>query len=348
VKVLITGATGRMGTHLAARLTDGGHTVVALVMPGDPFVDRIAGYAERVVTGAIRNTDALSAAVDGVDAICHLASTLITRGHGDRESFDTILGGTFDLLNTARERGAALQRFVAVSTAGVYIGDRLAGPRFLPVDETHPIGTSNVYSASKLGAEHLTLTFWRAYGIPAAIVRPTDTAEPWEFVDKASFLGKRFFLSGHLARLAQPPASEAEAALGRELKRLIPGGEQVVTLRHPGGPARMITLNDARDAAAGIALVLESPNAVGEVFNIGPAESYPEDEVGRHLATRLGMEHHSIETPLLPDWTFGSLKAQSVLGYRPQHTVFDMIDEAVPGADPAELRSLSSAAGKTS
>lgn len=341
MEVLVTGATGRVGAELAALLAGEGHAVRALVLPDDPGLNRVEGFAH-IVMGSMQDRDALLAAVDGVDAVCHLASTLPSRGHGDRLSFEVILEGTFNLLEALRDHAPEVERFVYVSTAGVYVGDRQGGPRFTPVDEQHPLEPGMVYSAAKLGAEHLALMFGRAHGLPVAIVRPTDTAEAGEFADKASFLGRRLYLSSVLANLeALEEPGEAEVAVREQLRELAAHGEEaVVTFADAGrGPGSM-TLNDARDGARGVFLALTQPEAVGEAFNIGPAASSAEDRVGGHLAAGLGIEHHSILRPLPPSWPFSSAKAGSVLGYLPQYTVFDMIDEALAGADIDALRRL--------
>ena len=104
-----------------------------------------------------------------------------------------------------------------------------------------------------------------------------------------------------------------------------------VTADAKGRTARM-SLNDARDAAAGIVAALDSADAVGTAFNVGPAGSHDEAELLNYLGERLHVPVVVIRTPRArPSWVVSSERAGRVLGYRPTRTVFDMVDEALAG-----------------
>ena len=93
-----------------------------------------------------------------------------------------------------------------------------------------------------------------------------------------------------------------------------------------------LALNDARDAAAGIVLALDSGDAVGQAFNIGPAGSHDEAELLAYIGERLAVPVVTVRAPRArPSWVVSSVLAGRVFGYRPTRTVFDMVDEALAG-----------------
>ena len=132
MKVLVTGAAGRMGAHLTRRLVAAGHEVRAFVLPGDPNNQAIDGSGVEVVPGRLEDVDSVEQAVAGVDAIAALAGALTSRLASDRQFFDVNLGGTFNLLMAARAHTPNLQRFVYASSDAVYWSGHERPSRFLP------------------------------------------------------------------------------------------------------------------------------------------------------------------------------------------------------------------------
>ena len=96
--VLVTGATGRIGSHLTRALVQAGHTVRALVVPGDQRVARIKGSGVEVVSGRLESPESIATAVGDVQAVYHLAGALTSRGNSDLEFFEYNVRGTFNLL----------------------------------------------------------------------------------------------------------------------------------------------------------------------------------------------------------------------------------------------------------
>ena len=93
---------------------------------------------------------------------------------------------------------------------------------------------------------------------------------------------------------------------------------------------RIGTGNDARDVAEGCVLALENPAAVGETFLLGGVAPFRTDELITYLASRLGRPCVSAKLPTTRrPWYISSAKARGILGYRPQHSIFDMADEAI-------------------
>ena len=331
MKVLVTGAAGRMGAHLTRRLVDQGHEVRAFVLADDPNNQAIDGPGVEIVPGRLEDVASVEAAADGVDAIVALAGALTSRLASDRQFFDVNLGGTFNLLMAARQQGSRIQRFVYASSDAVYWSGWSTPPLFLPVDETHPRVPGSIYGATKVGAEELALQFRRAYGIPSVVIRPTATADAWELIEPDSVFGRRIFLQGcirFLARLDHRSADDDD--LLETLRAHDDGTEQLFVLTDDQGQYPATNLADARDLAQGIHLALTRREAAGESFNIGPPAPHGEDELVRHIAMSLGMRVVVIQRPhVRPSWYVSSAKARGILGYRPQHTVFSMVEEAV-------------------
>jgi len=333
--VLVTGATGRIGHHVTARLLESGRTVRALVRPNDPRRARVESPGVELFDGDLADRDSLRRAVDGVDAVIHLAAALSSRGHAEDDFVPGNVVGTYDLLAAIRDHGRPIDRFVYISSDAVYWAGLTTPPCFLPIDESHPRQPGSVYGVSKLAAEELCLTFWRLHGIPPTIVRPTATADAEELVEPDGVFGKRMFVASAIRSLE---AGADPGAAGRELlaalRSVDTGRPRLFVVADAEGRTAMSTLNDARDGAAGIMLALDDPAAVGEAFNIGPATGYAEAELVGALGDRLGVPVVTIRSGhFRPSWVVSSAKARAVLGYRPERSVFDMVDEAVAGRE---------------
>jgi UDP-glucose 4-epimerase len=335
VKVLVTGAAGRMGAHLTRLLVADGHLVRAYVLPGDPNNQGIEGPGVEIVHGRLEDPETVGQAVEGVDAIVALGGALTSRLASDQQFFDVNLGGTFNLLMAARFRVPGLSRFVYASSDAVYWSGVSTPPRFLPIDETHPRVPGSIYGATKYGAEEMAFTFGRAYGIPATIVRPTATADAWELIEPGSVFGRRMFVQGairFIGGLAHHSADDI--ALLEELRRVDGDTERLFVVAGPDGHTSSTNLADARDLAAGIRLMLTAPEAIGEAFNLGPTAPYDEEEFVAHVAGRLGLEYVVIRRPAVrASWYVSSAKARGMLGYQPRWSVFEMVDEAVAARD---------------
>jgi UDP-glucose 4-epimerase len=331
MKVLVTGAAGRMGAHLTRLLVSQGHSVRAYVLPDDPNNQAIEAPGVEIVPGRLEDAAAVGDAVEGVDAIVGLGGALTSRLATDQQFFDVNLGGTFNLLQAARHRAPKISRFIYASSDAVYWAPAIATAPFLPIDETQARQPGTIYGATKYGAEEMSLTFWRAYGIPSTIIRPTATADAWELVEPDSVFGRRLFVQAAIRFLSsRPDRSADEEEFLAELRRHDTGRERVFVVADMDGRVPTTNLADARDTAQGLYLMLTLPQAVGEAFNIGPAAPYNEEQLAARVAERLGMDYVVIRRPnVRSSWYVSSAKARGVLGYEPRYSVFDMVDEAV-------------------
>ncbi len=230
-----------------------------------------------------------------------------------------------------RAQAPRVQRFVYASSDAVYWSGLTAGACYLPVDEHHPRLAGSVYGASKIGAEELCLTFWRAHGLPVTILRFGAAADAAELVEPRGVFARYSFLHTLLESLyGKCDRSRDEEAALATLASADNGRAQLVVLSDMTGRPEVRQVADARDVAEGCARVLESTAAIGEVFNLGGAAPYTADELVRYLAPRLGLAYVTVCVPTArAPWYISSAKARGILGYAPRRTVFDMVDEAV-------------------
>jgi UDP-glucose 4-epimerase len=178
-RILVTGAAGFIGSHLAERLA----AESDLVLVDDLSVGARANVAGlegrpnvRFVVADVTDRDAMGELTRGIDVVFHLAiSCLRTSINHPFASHDINAGGTLSVALAARDAGVA--RFVYVSSSEVY-----GTAETVPMAETHPCRPTTVYGASKLAGELYALACGRAYGLPVTIVRPFNTygpREPW-------------------------------------------------------------------------------------------------------------------------------------------------------------------------
>ena len=171
MKILITGATGFIGGHLAHYLAVRGYHVRALVRRDSP---KLAADGIELIRGDLADRDSVRAAVSGMEAVCHLAAARDVWGADELDYRQVNVEGTLHLLNAATEEG--VRRFVYCSSVGV-----ARHPGNLDADETLPFcpPTSQVfYHRTKAQAERMVLEYGRTGRIPAMAVRPVITYGP--------------------------------------------------------------------------------------------------------------------------------------------------------------------------
>ena len=178
--VLVTGAGGFIGSHLAEALVRAGASVRAFVRytsrgdhgwleAADPDVVREL----EIFRGDLANPEAVSGAIDGRDVVFHLGALIpIPYSYLHPREFVTAnVSGTLNVLEAAR-RGE-VQRIVHTSTSEVY-----GTAQEIPITEEHRLHPQSPYAATKVGADQLALSYQRSFGTPVAIVRPFNTYGP--------------------------------------------------------------------------------------------------------------------------------------------------------------------------
>lgn len=179
-KILVTGAGGFIGSHLAERLVVLGGRVRAFVRYTSRwdvgmlrFVPAEIFREMEIVAGDLRDADAVRQAAQGCQTIFHLGA-LISIPYSyvhPREVVETNVLGTLNVLEAVRS--ANVQRLVHTSSSEVY-----GTAQCVPIEEGHALQAQSPYSASKIGADRVVESYWRAFGTPAVTLRPFNIYGP--------------------------------------------------------------------------------------------------------------------------------------------------------------------------
>ena len=177
-KALVTGADGFIGSHLTELLLKQGYSVVALSYYNSfnywGWLEDIPGNSKlEVVAGDVRDPYFVRHIMQGVDVVFHLAALIAIpySYHAPDTYVDTNIRGTLNVCQAAKELGGI--RVIVTSTSEVY-----GTARYVPIDEKHPKQPQSPYSASKIGADAMALSFYNAFNLPLTIARPFNTYGP--------------------------------------------------------------------------------------------------------------------------------------------------------------------------
>ena len=353
MKILVTGGTGRIGANLVTRLLDAGHSIRSFVYPADASrAKKLDAYhGVETVFGDLRNPDEVRSAVEGVDAIYHLAAAF--QGPFDnRQYLDINAMGTLNLLESVRELSPDLQRFVYASTEGVYWDARVNGRYFeQPISEDMIGEYPNMpYLMTKWLGEELAMVYHHQYGLPACAMRFSTVIEPSEFLNDAG-LPAHFLYSATYKTYSDPNSYQMSnmpggAAQDRDVQVMIEaivapwdGEEKLLLSLNPNGVPYRQHFGDVRDIAAGLALALERDEAVGEVFNLAGAAVFDWGEIVPRLAERYNLPIVEARIPFMNYFELDLSKIKTKLGFEPRHD-FDSIlatAEAIRRGDATDV-----------
>jgi NAD dependent epimerase/dehydratase len=176
--VLITGADGFIGSHLTEMLVSKGYQVKALSQYNSfnnwGWLEDVNCKDEiEVLTGDIRDPHYCKYITKGVDIIYHLAALIaIPYSYIAPDSYvDTNIKGTLNICQAAKENGNI--RVIHTSTSEVY-----GTAQYVPIDENHPLQPQSPYSATKIAADAMAMSFYNAFNLPVTIARPFNTYGP--------------------------------------------------------------------------------------------------------------------------------------------------------------------------
>jgi len=179
-KVLVTGSDGFIGSHLVERLMKENCQVKAFVCYNsfnswgwvDTFPEDKLKDIE-IFAGDVRDPNGVRTAVKDMDIVFHLAALIsIPFSYHSPDSYvDTNIKGTLNVLQACRDYN--VERVIITSTSEVY-----GTAQYIPVDEKHPFQGQSPYSASKIGADKISESFHRSFGLPIVIARPFNTYGP--------------------------------------------------------------------------------------------------------------------------------------------------------------------------
>ena len=177
-KVLVTGAGGFIGSHLTEMLVDKGYQVKALSQYNSfnnwGWLEDISCKDQvEVLVGDIRDPNYCRHITKGVDIVFHLAALIaIPYSYTAPDSYvDTNIKGTLNICQAARENGNI--RVIHTSTSEVY-----GTAQYVPIDEKHPLQPQSPYSATKIAADSMAISFYNSFELPVTIARPFNTYGP--------------------------------------------------------------------------------------------------------------------------------------------------------------------------
>jgi len=178
MKVLVTGADGFIGSHLTEMLVAKGHKVKALSQYNSfnnwGWLEDVNCKSKiKVLTGDIRDPHYCKHITKDVDIIFHLAALIaIPYSYVAPDSYvDTNIKGTLNICQAAKENGNI--RVIHTSTSEVY-----GTAQYVPIDENHPMQPQSPYSATKIAADAMAMSFFNAFELPVTIARPFNTYGP--------------------------------------------------------------------------------------------------------------------------------------------------------------------------
>jgi NAD dependent epimerase/dehydratase len=179
-KILITGADGFIGSHLTEFLVENGYNVRAFIYYNSfnsyGWLDSISKETKSKIeffSGDIRDPNGVREAMKGIDIVFHLAALIAIpfSYHSPDSYIDTNVKGTLNIIQAARDHN--VKRVLVTSTSEVY-----GTAQFVPITELHPKQPQSPYSASKIGADAISDSFYRSFDLPLTIVRPFNTFGP--------------------------------------------------------------------------------------------------------------------------------------------------------------------------
>lgn len=260
-KIFVTGADGFIGSHLTEELVRLGHDVRAFVCYNSfnslGWLDHSDANVKNsldVFSGDIRDPHGVKTALKGCDIVLHLAALIaIPYSYYSPDSYvDTNIKGTLNILQASRE--LELEKLVHTSTSEVY-----GTARYVPIDEEHPLQGQSPYSASKIGADQLALSFFHSFNTPVAIIRPFNT---------------------------YGPRQSARAVIPTIITQMLDGKSRIKL----GAVTPTRDFNYINDTVAGFIAVTEADASVGEVINIGSGYEISIEEIAEMIAGEMGQD----------------------------------------------------------
>lgn len=292
--VVVTGAGGFIGSHLAERLVSLGADVRAMVhynaLGSHGWLDT-SEYAKdmEIAAGDIADRDFVRSTLEGCDYVFHLAALIaIPYSYRAPASYvRTNIEGTLNVLQASRETQAT--RVLHTSTSEVY-----GTARYVPIDEEHPLQGQSPYSASKIGADKIAESFDRSFGVPVVTVRPFNTFGPRQ------------------SARAVIPTIITQALAGKTVR--------LGSLR----PTR--DLNFVANTVDGFVAAAEANDAVGQTINLGSGREISVGDLvevigklmGRHIEVTTDQERLRPDASEVERLLASNEKARTLLHWAPK------------------------------
>lgn len=271
-KILVTGAGGFIGSHLTELLVQKGYDVKAFVHYNSSnkwgWLDSSSVKNDvEVITGDIRDMDSVFAAMQGCDSVFHLAALIgIPYSYVSPQAYiKTNIDGTYNILQSARQQG--VEKIMVTSTSETY-----GTAQYVPIDESHPMVGQSPYSATKIGADQLSISYYKSFDLPVKIVRPFNT---------------------------YGPRQSARAIIPTVISQILSGKTEL----NLGNLTPTRDLTFVKDTANGFLQIALAEGLFGEITNIGMSEEITIGDLVKLIAKLIGteVEIRSDEQRIRPD-----------------------------------------------
>lgn len=306
-RVLVTGAGGFIGSHLIESLTKSGAAVRAFLRytsgGSDGQINELDDFIKRdveIYKGEIREFDSVKGAMKDIDIVFNLAA-LVGIPYSYQHPFEVFETNTLGILNILSiARDMKLEKIIHTSTSEVY-GSAL----YVPIDEKHPLQPQSPYSASKISADAIAMSFYYSFDMPVSIIRPFNTYGPRQ--------SARAIVPTIILQLI----NKDEISLGNlEAKR---------------------DFTFVKDTVSGFIKISESPDSIGEVINIGSSTEISVRGLAEKIAHLLGkkLKVHVDKARIRPQQSevkrllASNQKAKKLLGWKPKYTLDAGLRETV-------------------
>jgi len=237
-KVVVTGADGFIGSHLVELLVKEGAKVRALAQYNSfnnwGWLEDIPSLSDvEVVTGDIRDPFFCKKLLQDQEVVFHLAALIaIPYSYVAPDSYvATNVTGTLNIVQAAKENDC--QRVIHTSTSEVY-----GTAQYVPIDEKHPVQPQSPYSASKIAADAMAMSYYNAFGLPLTIARPFNT---------------------------YGPRQSARAVIPTIITQIAAGHKEIQL----GDLSPTRDFNYVEDTCRGFLAIAECKDSIGETINIG-------------------------------------------------------------------------------
>lgn len=238
MKLLVTGAAGFIGSHLTEKCVEEGYKVKAFVRYNSKnswgWLDSSKYKNEiEVISGDIRDYDSVYNALKDCDSVLHLAALIgIPYSYVSPLAYiKTNIEGTYNVLEAARQLN--LKKVLVTSTSETY-----GTAQYVPIDERHPNVGQSPYSATKISADQMAVSYYKSFDLPVKIVRPFNT---------------------------YGPRQSARAIIPTIITQILSGNTQLSLGNLT--PTRDLTF--VKDTANGFIEIMKSDGLFGEATNIG-------------------------------------------------------------------------------
>ncbi len=308
MNVLVTGADGFIGSHLAEKLVEKGHKVKAFIYYNsfntwgwiDTFPKYILNEIE-IFSGDIRDPNGVREAMKGTNEVFHLAALIaIPFSYHSPDSYvDTNIKGTLNVLQAAKD--SETSRILVTSTSEVY-----GTAQYVPIDEKHPFQGQSPYSATKIGADRLAESFYRSFNMPITIVRPFNT---------------------------YGPRQSARAVIPTIITQLLSGRKEIQL----GSLTPTRDFNYVKDTVNGFIEIAKSDKTIGEEINIATQNEISIGQLAEELIKQINPDANILcdEQRLRPEKSevnrlLGSNeKIKRLTDWKPQYTIEQGIAETI-------------------